>query len=182
MDMADLRRRMQGALDVLRKEFGGLRTGRASTQLLEPIMVEIYGGTMPLNQVATISVPEPRMLSVQVWDRAAVIPVDKAIRKAGLGLNPIAEGQVIRVPMPELTQERRKEMSKLAHKYGELARVAVRNVRREGMEQLKKLVKDGDISEDDQRNLSQEVQKVTDETIGKVDATLAAKDNEIMQV
>lgn len=180
--MADQRRRMQGALEVLRKEFSGLRTGRASTQLLEPIMVEIYGGTMPLNQVATISVPEPRMLSVQVWDRAAVIPVDKAIRKAGLGLNPIAEGQVIRVPMPELTQERRKEMSKLAHKYGELARVAVRNVRREGMEQLKKLAKDGDISEDDQRNLSQEVQKVTDETIGKVDSTLAAKDNEIMQV
>ncbi|MBM3488865.1 MAG: ribosome recycling factor [Alphaproteobacteria bacterium] len=182
MDMAGVKRRMQGAIEVLRKDFAGLRTGRASTQLLEPIMVEIYGSMMPLNQVGTISAPEPRMLSVQVWDRAAVIPVDKAIRKAGLGVNPIAEGQIIRVPLPELTQERRKELSKLAHKYAEQARVAVRNVRREGMEQLKKLEKDSKIGQDDHRHLSQELQKLTDETVGQVDAALGTKDKEIMQV
>lgn len=173
---------MQGALDALRHEFAGLRTGRASTSLLEPVMVHAYGSDMPLNQVGTISAPEPRMLTVQVWDRNLVSAVDKAIRGAGLGLNPVVDGQLLRIPLPELTQQRRQELSKIAHKYAEQARVAVRNVRRDGMEHLKKLEKDGEISQDDHRRLQDEVQAMTDEMIKKIDEMLAAKDKDIMQV
>jgi ribosome recycling factor len=178
----DLRRRMDGALDVLHKEFGGLRTGRASASLLEPIMVSAYGGTVPLNQVASVNVPEPRMISVQVWDRGVVKAVDKAIREAGLGLNPQTEGQVIRVPIPELNEERRRELTRVAAKYAEQARVSVRNVRRDGIEALRRLEKDGDISQDVHRKLDREVQHLTDEHIKRIDETLAQKDKEILQV
>lgn len=178
----DLRRRMDGAIASLKTEFVGLRTGRANAGMLEPVMVEAYGGTMPLNQVGTISVPEPRMLVVQVWDRGMVGAVDKAIRNSGLGLNPITEGQVIRVPVPELSEQRRVELGKVAARYAEQARVAVRNVRRDGMETLKKQEKDGDISQDDHKRLSERVQKLTDEMIQKVDEALAAKEREIMQI
>lgn len=182
LDFKDLERRMHGALDVLKSEFGGLRTGRASTSLIEPITVDAYGSPMPLNQVATISVPEPRMLMVQVWDRSVVSAVDKAIRNSPLGLNPIVEGQVLRIPIPELTQERRKELTKVAHQYAEKARVAIRNVRRDGMETLKRLERDGHISEDEHRDQHDRVQKMTDAMIKQVDETLAHKDAEIMQV
>src|SRR5437660_10458394 len=151
--LKDLRRRMDGAVEVLRKEFGGLRTGRASTSLLEPVQVNAYGGMVPLNQVASVNVPEPRMISVQVWDRSVVKAVDKAIREAGLGLNPQAEGQVIRVPIPDLTEDRRRELTRVAAKYAEQARVSVRNVRRDGLDPLKKREKDGDISQDEHRKL-----------------------------
>jgi ribosome recycling factor len=181
-DIDDLKRRMNGALEVLRHEFGGLRTGRASASLLEPVTVEIYGSQMPLNQVGTISVPEPRMLSVQVWDKSAVGAVEKAIRDAGLGLNPASDGQLVRVPIPELTAERRDEMSKIAHKYAEQARVAVRHVRRDGMDQLKKMEKDGDISQDDHHIWGDEIQTLTDDMIAKIDEALATKDAEIRQV
>ena len=180
--MKDLRRRMNGAYEVLRQEFGGLRTGRASTSLLEPVTVEAYGSQMPLTQLATISAPEPRMLTVQVWDKRMVSAVDKAIRNANLGLNPVVDGQLLRVPIPELTEERRQEMTKIAGKYAEQARIAVRNVRRDGMEDLKRREKSGEISKDEHRQLSQEIQKLTDETIAKIDETLAAKEKEIMQV
>jgi ribosome recycling factor len=173
---------MQGALEALRQEFAGLRTGRASTSLLEPVVVSAYGSDMPLNQVGTIGAPEPRLLTVQVWDRSLVGAVDKAIRAAGLGLNPIVDGQVLRIPLPELTQQRRQELSKVAHKYAEQARVAVRNVRRDGMDQLKRREKDGEIGQDEHRKLHDEVQKMTDETIKKLDEMLAAKDKDIMQV
>jgi len=173
---------MDGALEALRKEFGGLRTGRASASLLEPITVEAYGQQMPLNQVGTISVPEARLITVQVWDRGMVKAVEKAIRDGGLGLNPASDGQLVRVPIPELSQERRTELSKIAHKYAEQARVAVRNVRRDGMEMLKKQEKDGKISEDEHKGLHDQVQKLTDEHIKKVDDALAAKEKEIMQV
>jgi len=181
-DIPDLKRRMAGALDALRHEFGGLRTGRASTSLLEPVMVHAYGSDMPLNQVGTIGAPEARMLTVQVWDKGLVSAVDKAVRGAGLGLNPIVDGQVLRIPLPELTQQRRQELSKIAHKYAEQARVAVRNVRRDGMEHLKRQDKDGDIGQDEHRKLQDEVQKMTDDTIKKIDELLAAKDKDIMQV
>lgn len=181
-DLQDFKRRMHGAVEVLRAEFGGLRTGRASASLLEPITVEAYGSHMPMNQVGTVSVPEPRMLVVQVWDRSLAGAVDKAIRGSGLGLNPITEGQTIRVPIPELSQDRRKEITKVAHKYAEAARVAVRNVRRDGMELLKKLEKDGGMSQDDHRHKSDELQKLTDQTIREIDEALAHKDAEIMQV
>jgi len=181
-DMKALQRRMDGALDVLKKEFGGLRTGRASATLLDPVHVDAYGSNVPLNQVAAVSVPEPRMLVVQVWDRGVVKAVDKAIREAGLGLNPQTEGQTIRLPMPELTQERRKELTKVAHKYSEAAKVSVRNVRRDGMEGLKKAEKKGDITEDEHRRLSEEVQKKTDEHVKKIDEMLAQKEQEIMKV
>jgi len=181
-DIPDLKRRMAGALDALRHEFGGLRTGRASTSLLEPVMVHAYGSDMPLNQVGTIGAPEARMLTVQVWDKGLVGAVDKAVRGAGLGLNPIVDGQVLRIPLPELTQQRRQELSKIAHKYAEQARVAVRNVRRDGMEHLKRQDKDGDIGQDEHRKLQDEVQKMTDDTIKKIDELLAAKDKDIMQV
>ena len=180
-DKADLERRMKGAVESLKHDLSGLRTGRANTALLEPITVEVYGSHMPLNQVASVSAPEPRMLSVQVWDKSNVGPVDKAIRSAGLGLNPIVDGQMLRLPIPEMTQERRKELSKLAGQYAEKARVAVRNVRRDGMDQIKK-AKSAGMGEDDQKMWSDEVQEMTDKAIALVDKALEAKQAEIMQV
>lgn len=181
-DLNDIKRRMQGAVQTLKHELGGLRTGRASSGMLEPVQVDAYGTHMPLNQLATITVPEPRLLSVQVWDRSMVHAVEKAIVNSNLGLSPATEGQVIRLRVPELNQERRKEMVKVAHKYAEAARVAVRHVRRDALEQLKKLEKDGKISEDDHTRMSGEVQKATDHVVGEVDQTLAAKEKEIMTV
>jgi ribosome recycling factor len=180
-DKADVQRRMHGAVEALKHDLTGLRTGRASTALLEPVTVEVYGSHMPLNQVATISAPEPRMLSVQVWDRSNVGSVEKAIRSAGLGLNPISEGQTLRLPIPDLTEERRKELAKLAHSYAEKARIAVRNVRRDGMDSLKQDEKKNEISEDERKRLETEVQKITDETIKEIDAAAAAKEKEILQ-
>ena len=180
--LKDIQRRMDGALEALRKEFGGLRTGRASASLLEPVMVSAYGNSMPLNQLANINVPEPRMITVSVWDRGMVKAVDKAIREAGLGLNPQTEGQTIRVPIPDLNEERRRELTKVASKYAEAARIAVRNVRRDGIETLRKQEKDGDISQDEQKKLEREIQQLTDEHIKRVDETLAQKDKEILQV
>lgn len=181
-DKADLKRRMDGAVDNLYKEFGGLRTGRASANLLEPVSVEAYGSKMPLNQVATVSVPESRMLSVQVWDAGLVKATEKAIRDAGLGLNPQPEGNTIRIPIPDLNEERRAELSKIAGKYTESARISVRNVRRDGMDALKKMEKDGEISEDDFKRFTDEVQKLTDEKIQKIDTMLSDKEKDIMQV
>ena len=181
-DMDDLQRRMEGALNTLKSDFGGLRTGRASTTLLEPIMVEAYGQQMPMSQVGTISAPEPRLLSVQVWDKGQVSFVEKAIREAGLGLNPMADGQMVRVPLPELNEERREELVKIAGKYAEQCRVAVRNVRRDGMDQLKKGEKDGEISQDEQKSLSDDVQKLTDNYVEKIDEALSQKEAEIRQV
>jgi ribosome recycling factor len=178
----DLRRRMDGALEVLRKEFAGLRTGRASASLLDPVVVEAYGNPMPLNQVATVSVPEPRLIIVQVWDRGNVKATEKAIREAGLGLNPQTEGQTIRVPIPDLNEERRRELTKVAAKYAEQARVSVRNVRRDGLDFLKKQEKDHKIAQDQHRKLDKDIQALTDETIKKIDAALAQKDKEILQV
>ncbi|HEV2335087.1 MAG TPA: ribosome recycling factor [Stellaceae bacterium] len=180
--LKDIRRRMDGAIEVLHKEFGGLRTGRASASLLEPIMVNAYGGTVPLNQVASINVPEPRMITVQVWDRGVVKAVDRAIREAGLGLNPQTEGQVMRVPIPELNEERRRELTRVAAKYAEDARIAVRHVRRDGIEALRRLEKDGEISQDEHRKVEKDVQLLTDEHIKKIDETLANKDSDILQV
>ena len=177
---ADIQRRMTGAVDALRHDLGGLRTGRASISLLEPVHVEVYGANMPLNQVATISVPEPRMLSVQVWDRSNVNAVEKAIRSAGLGLNPISEGQTLRLPIPDLTEERRKELAKLAGQYAEKAKIAVRNVRRDGMDLLKQDEKKHEISEDERKRGETEVQKLTDDTIKEIDGVAAAKEKEIM--
>lgn len=181
-DLNDLQRRMDGAVETLRKEFAGLRTGRASASLLEPITVEVYGTVMPLPQVGTISVPEPRLLTVQVWDRGSVKAVEKAIRESGLGLNPQSDGQLIRVPIPELNQERRNELVKIAHKYAEQARVAVRNVRRDGMDHLKKAEKDGDISQDQHKGLSEKVQAMTDQHVKKIDENLVTKEKEISHV
>ena len=181
-DLNELEKRMAGAMDALKKEFAGLRTGRASVNLLDPVMVEAYGQRMPLNQVGTVSAPEPRLLSVSVWDKGLVTPTAKAIRDAGLGLNPQPDGQLIRIPLPELTAERRAELAKLGHKYAELARVAVRNVRRDGMELLKKLDKDGQMSEDDHHKNSAKVQELTDRLIKEVDQVLASKEAEIKQV
>lgn len=178
----DLKKRMTSAMDVLHKEFVGLRTNRASTAMLEPIMIDAYGSKVPLTQVATVSAPEARLLVVQVWDRELSKAVEKAIRDSGLGLNPIGEGQIIRVPLPELSQERRQEMSKVASKYAEQGRVAIRNIRRDGMDELKKLEKDGQISEDEHRRYSTEIQNLTDEFIKKVDQSLADKEKDIMQV
>jgi ribosome recycling factor len=180
--LTDLRRRMDGALEVLRKEFAGLRTGRASASLLEPVSVPAYGNTMPLNQVANISVPEPRMITVQVWDRAMVKAVDKAIRESGLGLNPQTEGQLIRVPIPDLNEERRRELTRVSARYAEQARVSVRNVRRDGIDVLKRREKETDITQDQQRKLQQEVQHLTDDYIRRIDEALAQKDREILQV
>ena len=181
-DLNELKRRMHGALTVLKQELGGLRTGRASASLLEPIQVEAYGTHMPLNQLATVSVPEARLLSVQVWDKSMVHAVEKAILAANLGLNPATEGQVLRLRIPELNQERRKDLVKVAHKYAEAARVAVRHVRRDGLDVLKKLEKDHKISEDDHNHEAELVQKATDQAIGDIDHTLAAKEKEIMTV
>lgn len=180
--LADLKRRMDGALDTFRKELAGLRTGRASASLLDPITVDAYGSTMPLAQVASISVPEPRLITVTVWDAGMTKMVEKAIRESGLGLNPQAAGTVIRVPLPELNQERRQELTKVAGKYAEGARVSVRNVRRDGMDGLKKLEKNGDVTEDEGRKLGAEVQAITDAHVKQVDELLAQKEKEILQV
>ena len=176
----DLERRMQGAVDALKHDLSGLRTGRANVALLDPVTVEAYGAQTPLNQVATVSAPEPRMLSVQVWDRSNVGPVEKAIRSAGLGLNPINDGQVLRLPIPDLTEERRKDLAKLAHQYAEKARVAVRNVRRDGMDALKTDEKKHEISEDERKRAEQDVQKLTDEMVKAVDEVTAHKEKEIL--
>jgi ribosome recycling factor len=181
-DLADIKRRMQGAIQSFKHDLGGLRTGRASASLLDPIQVDAYGAMMPLNQVATVSVPEPRLLSVQVWDRSMVGAVEKAIRDSDLGLNPSTEGQTMRIRIPELNEQRRKEMVKVAHKYAEEARIAVRHVRRDGMDLLKKLEKDGHISKDDIERHSDQVQKATDQSVADIDAALAGKEKEIMQV
>lgn len=177
---ADLERRMAGAVEALKHDLTGLRTGRASTSLLDPVTVEVYGSHMPINQVATVSAPEPRMLSVQVWDKSNVGPVDKAIRSAGLGLNPIVDGQTLRLPIPDLTEERRKELAKLAGQYAEKARIAVRNVRRDGMDALKTDEKKHEISEDERKRAETEVQKLTDATIAEIDAAAQAKEKEIL--
>ncbi|CAN5142017.1 ribosome recycling factor [soil metagenome] len=179
-DKADLERRMAGAIEALKGDLSGLRTGRANTALLDPVTVTVYGSNMPLNQVATVSAPEPRMLSVQVWDKSNVGPVEKAIRSAGLGLNPVTDGTTLRLPIPDLTEERRKELAKLASKYAEAARVAVRNVRRDGMDNLKTDEKKGEISEDERKRKETEVQKLTDATIADIDATATSKEKEIM--
>ena len=181
-DLKELERRMRGAAGVLKQEFSGLRTGRASASLLDPITVSAYGNPMPLNQLATVNVPEPRMITVQVWDRTQVAAVDRAIRESNLGLNPVVEGQTLRLPIPELNQERRQELVKVAHKYAEQARIAVRNVRRDGMEHLKKAEKDAEIGKDDHHSLSTKVQELTDKVIKEIDESLAAKEAEIMQV
>ena len=181
-DINEVKRRMDGAIEALRREFAGLRTGRASAHLLDPVMVKAYGSEMPLSQVGTVNVPEPRMITVQVWDRSLVSAVERAIRDAGLGVNPMSDGQLVRVPIPELSQERRQELTKIAHKYAEQARVAVRNVRRDGMEALKKQEKDHKISQDEHRQRSDEVQKITDNHIKMIDDALTQKEKEIMQV
>ena len=181
-DLDDVKRRMQGAINAFKHDLGSLRTGRASPSLLDPLHVDAYGSSMPIAQVATVSVPEPRLLSVAVWDRGLVHAVEKAIRDSDLGLNPLTEGQTIRLRIPEMTEQRRKEMVKVAHKYAEEARIAVRHVRRDGIDLLKKMKKDGTIGEDDERRQEEQVQKATDEAIAEVDAALATKEKEIMQV
>lgn len=181
-DLDDISRRMAGALESLRKDLAGLRTGRASISLLEPITVDVYGAQMPLNQVGTIGVPEPRMLTVSVWDRSAVKAVEKAIRDSGLGLNPQTEGQTVRVPLPELSEERRRELTKVAGKYAEAARVAVRNVRRDGMDALKRAEKDHEISEDEHKRQADKIQGLTDARIREIDDVAAQKEKEILQV
>ncbi|WP_421695260.1 ribosome recycling factor [Aestuariivirga sp.] len=181
-DAQDLKRRMLGAIEALKHDFGGLRTGRASASLLEPLHVDAYGANMPIAQVASISVPEPRMLQISVWDRGLVIAVEKAIRASNLGLNPQTEGQVIRLRMPDLTQDRRKELVKVAHQYAEKARIAVRNVRRDGMDHLKQLEKAHLMSEDDHKKKAEEVQKMTDDTIKEIDQVVRHKEQEILQV
>jgi ribosome recycling factor len=181
-DLKDLERRMNGAIEVLKQEFAGLRTGRASVHLLEPINVDAYGSSMPMNQVGTIGVPEPRMITVQVWDRSLAGAVERAIRESDLGLNPQTDGQLIRVPIPMLSEERRVELSKIAHKYAEQARVAVRNVRRDGMDMLKRMEREHELSQDEQHMWSEEIQEMTDRHIKAIDEVLEQKDGEIMQV
>ena len=181
-DIKEIETRMRASMDALKREFVGLRTGRASANLLDPVQVMVYGSRMPLNQVATVSVPEARMIAVQVWDRTNVQAVDKAIREANLGLNPIMDGTTLRLPIPMLTADRRTELVKLAHKYAEHSKVSVRNVRREGMDLLKKLEKDGDMSEDDHKKNASKVQELTDKLIKEIDSTLAAKETEIQKV
>lgn len=181
IDLDDLQRRMDGAMNVLRQEFASLRTGRASAAMLEPIMVEAYGAPTPINQIGTVNVPEPRMLTINIWDRSLVGAAEKAIRESGLGINPVVDGTIIRLPIPELNEERRRELSKVAAQYAENARIAVRNIRRDGMDQLKKARADG-MSEDDAKFWSDEVQKLTDDAIAAIDAALQSKQAEIMQV
>ncbi|MFL5023189.1 MAG: ribosome recycling factor [Microvirga sp.] len=181
-DLADVKRRMQGAINAFKNDLASLRTGRASPNLLDPIQVDAYGSLMPISQVATVNVPEPRLLSVQVWDRGMVSAVEKAIRESDLGLNPQTEGQVIRLRIPEMNEQRRKEMVKVAHKYSEEARVAVRHVRRDGLDLLKKLEKDSAISEDDGKRHADQVQKATDQFVSEIDSLLATKEKEIMHV
>ena len=182
LDFSDLERRMEGAINSLKGDLAGLRTGRASAGILDPIMVEAYGQQMPINQVGTVSVPEPRMVSVQIWDKSMVQAAEKAIRESDLGLNPVTDGSTLRIPLPELNEERRREIVKVAHQYAEQARVAIRHVRRDGMDSIKKGEKDGDIGQDDARGMSDQVQKSTDEKIAEVDNIVAAKETEIMQV
>lgn len=182
LDKGDLERRMQGALGSFENELKGLRTGRASVNLLDPVKVDAYGSDMPINQVGTVSAPEPRLLTVQVWDKGMVSAVEKAIQNAGLGLNPMADGQLVRIPIPDLTEERRKEMVKVANQYAENARVSIRNVRRDGMDKIKKLEKDGDISEDEMHGLNDDVQKMTDTYVNKIDALFETKEKEILTV
>ena len=179
-DKGDLQRRMHGAVEALKHDLGGLRTGRATTTLLDPVHVEVYGSNMPLNQGATVSVPEPRLLSVQVWDRGNIGAVEKAIRNADLGINPIVDGQTIRLPIPDMTEDRRKELAKLAHQYAEKAKIAVRNVRRDGMDALKTDEKKHEISEDERKRLETEVQKLTDDTIREIDELAHGKEKEIL--
>jgi len=181
-DLDDIKRRMRGAVNSLKSDLGGLRTGRASASLLDPIQIDAYGAMMPINQVATVSVPEPRLISVQVWDRGMVGAVEKAIRESDLGLNPQTEGQVIRLRIPEMNEQRRKEMVKVAHKYAEEARIAIRHVRRDGLDLLKKLEKDGAMGQDDEKRQADLVQKATDEHVSEVDSVVSAKEKEIMQV
>lgn len=181
-DLDDIERRMKGAVDALKREFQGLRTGRASTALLDPVTVEAYGAQMPLTQVGTVGVPEPRMLTVQVWDKSMAGAAEKAIRDSGLGLNPMRDGQLIRIPIPELSGERRQELTKVASRYAEQARVAVRNLRREAMDGLKKAEKDGDISQDDQKLYADEAQSLTDKYVGEIDEATKQKEAEILQV
>ncbi|MEM6627139.1 MAG: ribosome recycling factor [Pseudomonadota bacterium] len=182
LDMDDLKRRMEGALNSLKGEFAGLRTGRASPALLDNITLEAYGAPTPLNQIGTVSVPESRMLSVNIWDKANVAAADKAIRESGLGLNPVVDGQNLRIPIPALNEERRAELAKMAGKYTETARVAVRNIRRDGMDTLKRMEKAGDLSQDEQKAFGEDVQKLTDDMIAKIDESLKSKEEEIMQV
>lgn len=182
IDLDDIERRMKGAVEALRSEFAGLRTGRATASLLEPVTVDVYGANMPLNQVGTVTVPEPRMLSVQVWDKSNASAVEKAIRNAGLGLNPMLDGQLVRIPIPELNEERRAELAKVAAKYAEQGRIAIRNVRRDGMDTLKRLEKDKAISEDDHKMYADEVQELTNQYVAQVDEALQSKESEIMQV
>ena len=182
IDIDDLQRRMEGAINSLTKDFQGLRTGRANSQLLDSILVEVYGATMPVNQVATVSVPEPRMLSVQVWDKDNVKLVEKAIRESELGLNPQLDGQLLRIPLPDLSEDRRIELSKVAAKYAENAKIAVRNVRRDGMDKLKKMEKDGNLSQDDKRLYDEEIQSLTDRSVVQIDELFSKKEEEIMQV
>ncbi len=181
-DIADIERRMNGAIEALKRELAGLRAGRASAALLEPVMVPAYGSKMPINQVGTIGVPDSRMLTVQVWDQGLAGAVEKAVRDSGLGLNPQTEGSLVRVPIPQLTEERRVEMTKVANKYAEQARVAARNVRRDGIEKLRRMEKAGEISQDDQRAWSEEIQELTNSTTRVIDETLSTKEKEIMQV
>ena len=181
-DLDDIKRRMNGAVEVLRSEFSGLRTGRASAALLEPIQVDAYGSKVPINQVGTVNVPDSRMLAVQVWDQNLVGAVEKAVRDSGLGLNPSNDGNLIRIPIPQLSEERRTELAKIAHKYAEQARVAVRNVRRDGMDKLKRMEKAGDISQDEQRAWADDLQKLTDGNVKTIDGSLDTKEKEIMQV
>jgi len=182
VDLNDIKRRMDGAINAFKNDISSLRTGRASANVLDPVVVEAYGSRVPLNQVANVTVPEPRMLGVSIWDKSMVNAVDRAIREANLGLNPIVDGQNLRIPLPELNEERRKSLVKVAHDYAEKAKVAIRHVRRDGMDSLKKAEKDGSISQDDSRSLSDKVQKMTDDTIVDVDRLLADKEKEIMQV
>lgn len=182
IDLNDLKRRMKGAIENLKSEFVGLRTGRASVNLMDPVMVDAYGSQMPLNQVATISTPDARMISVQVWDKSMVSSAEKAIRNAGLGLNPVTDGQTLRVPIPELNEERRAELTKVAGKYAEQTRIAVRNVRRDGMDTIKRLEKDSEISQDEQKSFSDRIQKLTDEMIKEIDLLSDIKEKEIMHI
>jgi ribosome recycling factor len=182
VDFKDLQRRMDGAISAFKNDLASLRTGRASANLLDPIMVQAYGSPMPLNQIGTVSVPEPRVISVSIWDKALVSAADRAIRESNLGFNPIVDGTMLRIPLPELNEQRRKELVKIAHQYAEQARVAARHVRRDGMEIAKKAEKDGAISQDDSRVQTEKVQKLTDETISAIDAMLVEKEAEIMQV
>ena len=182
IDLASLKKRMEGSLASFGKDLGGLRTGRASASLLDPVMVDAYGQKMPINQVANVGAPEPKLITVQIWDKSMVGPVEKAVREAGLGLNPVVDGQNLRIPLPDLNEERRKELVKVAHGYAENAKVAIRHVRRDGMEELKKAEKDGSIGQDDARVQSDKVQKHTDEMTSEVDAMLTQKESEIMQV